>query len=398
MLLLQNAHVVPGDGHPELPATDVLVRDGEIAAIGQGLDAPGAEVVDATGRVLIPGLVDTHRHVWQAPLRGIGPDMTLSDYFAAVLGRAKVAYRPEDTNLAVRLGAAEALDAGVTTVLDWNNTPHVDAVAEAYQTLGMRAVIANEQVRTDLRGTLSAALAILGPEYGPADEAEAHLRRARDLGILVTMHLGGGRTPSALSRMDEAGMLGPGVHLVHLNSVTPDEAKLLADTGAGVTVTPLVEELMGHGSSAYGRLADAGCRPALGVDVVVNSVPDLFEAMRATLRAERTRTAPLLPAARMLDAATIDGARAIGLADRIGTITVGKRADLVLLDGLAHLAGNGGCAGAVVTSLRPSDVDTVIVDGRIVKRAGRLVGVDLAELRASATEIARRARDRGTFS
>lgn len=107
---------------------------------------------------------------------------------------------------------------------------------------------------------------------------------------------------------------------------------------------------------------------------------------------------PVAERQQQLDAATIDGARAIGLADRIGTITVGKRADLVLLDGLAHLAGNGGCAGAVVTSLRPSDVDTVIVDGRIVKRAGRLVGVDLAELRASATEIARRARDRGTFS
>ncbi|MEV6971829.1 amidohydrolase family protein, partial [Hamadaea sp. NPDC051192] len=353
-------------------------------------------VIDATGQVLIPGFVDTHRHVWQAPLRGIGPDLTLPGYFEVVLGRALSAYRPEDTHLAVRLGAAEALDAGITTVLDWNNTTHAEAVADAYQGLGMRAVIAGDQPRADLTGTLSAALAILGPEYGPADEAEALLRRARDLGILVTMHIGGGRTPSAVSRMDEAGLLGPGVHLVHLNSVTADEAELLADTGAGVTVTPLVEELMGHGVSAYGRLADAGCRPALGVDVVVNSVPDLFEVMRATLRAERTRavpsaSAPMLAAARMLDAATVDGARALGLIDRIGTIAVGKRADLVLLDGLAHLAGSADCAGAVVTSLRPSDVDTVIVDGRIVKRSGRLVDVDLAALRASAADLGRRA-------
>jgi cytosine/adenosine deaminase-related metal-dependent hydrolase len=423
-ILIKGGHVVPGDGAPELPRSDVLVDGGVIAAVGPDLPAGGAEVIDATGLVVLPGLVDGHRHVWQAPLRGVGADLTLPGYFEVILGRALPAYRPEDARLASLLGAAEALDAGITTVFDWSNAAlspaHTDAVLDGLASAGIRAVVAHARPDdTDdarrvagLRGTITGALAILGPGRSPWDDAVRQLRFGRELGVVVSMHANGGGAPDGpVRRMHEAGLLGPRVQLVHLNAATDDEVKLLVDAGVGVTVTPLVEALMGHGAAPYGRFTDAGGRVGLGADVVVNAPADLFESMRDVLRAERLRfagpgTRAMPPAASVLGAATIDSARAIGLADRVGSIAPGKRADLILVDGLAHLSrgladpatpigpapatGAGSIAGAVVTCAGPADVHTVIVDGRIVKRAGRLVEHDLAELRAAATELARR--------
>ena len=218
-------------------------------------------------------------------------------------------------------------------------------------------------------GRVTGALSILGPEYGDWDEAVAQIAFGRDLGLLVAMHAGG----PVVRRLHDAGLLGPDLQLVHLNAVTAEDAKLLAASGTAVVVTPTVEAVMGHGASAYGRLADAGARPAFGVDVVINNPPDLFEPLRDTLRTERLRTgsASAPAAADLLLAATIDGARAVGLGDAIGTVEVGKRADLLLLDGLGHLTGDR--AGAVVSCLTPADVRTVLVDGRVVKRDGRLI-------------------------
>jgi len=205
------------------------------------------------------------------------------------------------------------------------------------------------------------------------------------------MHAAGG-PDSPVRRAYQAGLLGPDVNLVHLNQVTKEHAALLAETGTGVTVTPVVEGTMGHGASPYGRLLDTGVRPGLGTDVVVNAPCDLFEPMRDTVRAQRQRTGTTWPAAAVLPAATVDSARAVGLDGRVGTLTPGARADLVLLDGLAHLAGSGTAdvAGAVVTALGPAHVRTVVVDGRIVKRNGGLVRHDLVALRREAAQLARR--------
>jgi 5-methylthioadenosine/S-adenosylhomocysteine deaminase len=393
-ILIAGGHVVPGDGSPELPGTDVLVDCGVITSIAPGLTAPpGATVIDATGMLVMPGLVDGHRHVWQAPLRGIGADMTLPDYLGSVLGPILAAYKPADAELATLLGAAEALDAGITTVFDWSNTTttaaHTDAVRDAFAAAGIRAVVGHVHpdheafARRIARGpvTVTAGLAILGMEYGDRRETERAIHAARGLGLPVTMHAGG----PAVRALWDAELLDRHVHLVHLNAVTADDAKLLAGTGAGVTVTPVVEATMGHGASAFGRLHDAGARPGLGTDVVVNAPADLFEPLRDTLRAERLRTGTMPPAAGVLAAATVDSARAIGLDHLVGTVAVGKRADLVLLGGLPRPS-----AAAAVVSAAPSNVDTVLVDGRVVKRAGRLLDHDLPALRHAGRELARR--------
>jgi 5-methylthioadenosine/S-adenosylhomocysteine deaminase len=133
-----------------------------------------------------------------------------------------------------------------------------------------------------------------------------------------------------------------------------------------VVVTPVVEATMGHGASAYGRLVAGGLKPALGTDVVVNAPADLFEPIRSTLQQHRLGTGEMTPAAGFLTAATEDSAPAVGLAGVTGTLAVGHRADLILLDGLAHLPDP---AGALVTTGRATDVRVVIVDGRVVRQS-----------------------------
>lgn len=406
MILIKGGHVVPGDGRAELPVADVLVADGIIVDITSSWAGdPGlsgeVDVIDADGMVVMPGLVDGHRHVWQAPLRGVGADMTLPDYFEAVLGRALSAYRPDDVRLATLLGAVEALDAGITTVFDWSNTTvsgeHTDAVLDGFTASGVRAVVGHahpDEVRDVRRmagraGRVTGALAILGTEYGSWDGAVRQIRMAQDLGLVTSMHAGGAE--HTIRRMYDEKLLGPHLQMVHLNAVTAEGARMLAGTGTGVTITATVEATMGHGASAYGRLADAGVRAGLGTDVVVNSTVDLFESLRDTLRTQRLGTGTRRPAALLLPTATVDSARAIGLADEVGSLALGRRADIVLLDGFGHLTGRGEVAGALVASAVLADVHTVLVDGQVVKRDHRLVHHDLTDLRHQARDLARRA-------
>ena len=419
-IVLKHGHVITMDPTTgELPHTDVAVQDGVIVAIGKDTDAAasGGELVDVRGAVVMPGFLDAHRHVWQAPLRGIGHDMSLGAYLTVVLGRIAPRYRPADLRLSALLGAVEALDAGVTTVFDWCNATlsaeHADAGIEGLAQAGIRAVFGHgnpdderDVVRLAGRtGLVTTALAIVGPEYMPFDLAARHIALAREHGLVTSMHVGGGTSgPSAkaVTQLRDAGLLGPDLQFVHGNTIADDEVRALVDSGAGVVVTPAVECLMGHGTPAFGRFTAAGGTPALGVDVVVATGADMFAQMRAVLLHERMRANQaaldadrnpdgVTPAAAdLLRAATTDGARAAGLADQVGSLTVGKRADVVVLDGLAHLADDPAAAGAVVTSLGPADVRTVLVDGRIVKRDGQLVDHDLAALREAANELAHR--------
>ena len=390
-------------GHGEYPG-DVLVEDGAVVAIttnqGRGDSSERHdtdEVIDASGLVVAPGLVDTHNHVWQAPLRGIGADMSLPQYLRVVMGKYLPVFRPEDARLAALLGALESLDAGTTTVFDWCNTTlspeHTDAVIDGLRSAGIRAVLGASQdwprVST-LTGRVTGGLAILGPEYGPWDDTVRELALARDSGLVASFHAIGGT--GIIERMAAAGVLGSHVHVVHLNQVTEVEARLLAETRTGVTVTPVLEATMGHGRSAYSRLRAAGARPGLGTDVAVSTPPDLFEPVRQTLRDHRLENGELTPAHEFLAAATVDGARAIGL-DQVGLLEVGKRADLILLSGLSHLirAGATAIAGAVVATAGAGNVRTVMVDGQVVKRDGRLVNQRIEQLRSDAEELARRA-------
>lgn len=372
-LLISGARLLSGE------QADIGIAHGLITSIASTTartDAPTDSVIDAAGLVAAPGLVDAHRHGWQAPLRGIGPDMTLPDYLRAVLGGVLATFKPDDLHRATLLSAAEALNAGITTVFDWSHATVdrecSDAILDAYAAAGIRAVVAysggdeaGARRFAGLRGRVTGALTSLGPEHGGWDEAVREIGLARDLDLIVSLHVGAG-PDSPLWRLREAGLLGPHVQVVHANQITVEGARVLAGEGVRAVVTPVVEATMGHGSSAYGRLVAGGVRPALGTDVVVNAPADLFEPIRSTLRQHRLGTGEMTPAAGFLAAATEDAARATGLGGVTGTLAVGHRADLILLDGLAHLPDP---AGALVTTGRATDVRVVVVDGRVVKQS-----------------------------
>jgi 5-methylthioadenosine/S-adenosylhomocysteine deaminase len=380
---------------------DVAVEDGAITAIGPGLT--GTTVIDARGHVVAPGFVDTHRHVAQAPLRGIGADMTLADYLANVVGRLGFS-SVEEARSSVLLGAAEAVDCGVTTVLDWSSVSspaQIPVALEALAQSGIRAVFghsnpddeADVRKHADRSGLVTTALAPVGPDYRSIEDTARHIRLARELGLISSIHVGGGphnATSHSVRRLHSAGLLGPDLHFVHGNMLDDDELRMIVDSGASLTVTPVVEPMMGHGSLAYGRFAAAGGAPALGVDVVINNRPDMFSEMQTALVLERPHG--LVAARDLLRAATIDGARAIGLGDQVGSLEVGKRADIVLLDGLDHLFGAPAetIEGAVATSVGTENVRTVMVDGRVLKRDGVLIDHDLHELREATRAVTQR--------
>lgn len=411
--IITNGTVIDTEPEPHVvPDAAVVVEDGVIASVGPLPDdaRPDAEIVDASGRLVLPGFVDTHRHVWQSVLRGVAADATLGEYLDLVLGRLAPSFRPEDVHAAGLWGAIEALNAGVTTVYDWSHiqsTPdHTDAAVEALRESGARAVFAYahpgpgddsrredevRRVRTTLLpsddGLVTPAFAAWGPVYGSVEGARADWALARDLGLRISLHATG---EGPVERLHAHGLLGPDVLFVHGNGI-PDEAlKLVAASGGTASVAPAVECQMGHGFPETGRLRSFGIATGLGVDTVAGVPGDMFSVMRAAFAAERARPdgAPLT-AADVLRMATIEGAAALGMDHRIGSLRPGKQADIVILDaGAAGLAPVHDPVASVVTAADTAAVETVLVAGRIVKRGGRLVGVDVERARDLAVRAA----------
>nr|CTQ95808.1 hypothetical protein [Kibdelosporangium sp. MJ126-NF4] len=367
---------------------DLVIENGVIQAIGTDLTSKRA--INAAGKLLAPGFVDTHRHMAQAPLRGFGPDMTLAHYLTNVVSHIGRSMSLSDVQTSVRLAAAEAMNAGVTTVLDWSTVSdpkQADAAFDALADTGLRVVFGHSN--PDAMHPGAEAVASLGPDYLSVEDTARHIKVARDRGLITSMHVGGQRGGS-VRQLREAGLLGPDLHFVHGNLLEDDEFKMLVDAGSTLTVTPVTELMMGHGGLAYRRFADAGGEPALGVDVQISGGPDMFSEMLTCLTYERTHGP--LPARDVLRAATINGAKAIGLGDRVGSLEVGKRADIIMLSGLEHLFGEDPAVleGAVATSVGTEDVHTVLIDGVLVKNEGVLVDHDLRELRELTVEIAHR--------
>jgi cytosine/adenosine deaminase-related metal-dependent hydrolase len=398
---------------------DVLIDGERLADLGTLGPVAGAEVVDARDRIVLPGLIDTHRHLWQSALRGIASDWTLGQYFARMRGRIGAHFRPEDTYAGTLLGAVEALDAGITTVVDWshnlNGPEHADAAWQALVDAGGRAVFAygasNEQalsrdgsphtrdvarlragVGSDDSARVTLGMAVRGPEFSALDAAAGDWALARELGVPVTVHVGGGLRGAGrhVAALAERGLLGPDTTYVHCNLLADDELDAIAGAGGRASVAPEVEANMGHGPAATARLRERGIPTGLSVDVCTNAGGDLFGAMRVALALERgTAHAAALEAGEalaevpcttgdVLAMTTVEAARACGLDDRVGTLRAGRQADVVLLrTDLPNLAPVSDPVGATVLAAGIGNVDGVLVAGRWVKRDGRFVHRDL---------------------
>lgn len=430
--LIRNGVVITVDEElGDFEQADVLIENETIAAVGPDLPVEDARVIDGANMIVLPGLIDTHRHTWQSVLRGIASDWTLGQYFERIRAGIPTAYRPEDVYAANLLGALEALNSGITTMLDWshimNSPEHADAAIQGLKDSGMRAIFAHgtpsdppsewyyqstrrhpedvRRLRTEQfssnEGLVTLMMAIRGPDSSTMETTVHDLQLARELDLRVTMHIGGGLRGGqarSIERMHRAGLLGPDMTFVHCNCCADHELRLMAETGGTASVSARVEMQMGHGMPATGRLVAAGVRPSLSVDVVTAVGGNLFDEMRTALQMERAlqnQTAMNqgeqaqqleLKARDVLAFATIEGARTCGIEDQVGSITPGKQADLILLrrDTLNLTPLNDPC-GSVVLAAEPGNVDTIFVAGKIVKQHGQLLTRDLERVFQLAT-------------
>jgi 5-methylthioadenosine/S-adenosylhomocysteine deaminase len=419
-LLLRGAHILTMDPDlGDIPGGDVLIEGDTIAEVGQGIQAD-AEVIDATGDIMIPGFIDTHRHTWETAIRNCAPDATLDDYFVEVLDSFAPLYRAEDVYASNLAGALECVNAGITTLVDWshiNNTPdHPDAGIQGLEDAGLRAVYAYGSANTSLAdywfnskiviprddverihetyfssddGLLTMALATRGPGFCQDFVVREEWGMARDLGIPLTTHFAMGKLAgkwSMVKQLDKLNLLGPDTTYIHCCYFSDEEWDLVAKSKGTISIAPQVEMQMGHGWPPIMKARERGLRPSLSIDVVTTVPGDMFSEMRCGFAAERWRTNDsvweseervpdtILTARDMLRMATLDGAHVAGLEDRTGSLTPGKQADVVVIDGAgAGMAPIIDPVGAVVLCADTSNVETVIIAGKVHKRDGKLV-------------------------
>jgi 5-methylthioadenosine/S-adenosylhomocysteine deaminase len=401
-MLIKGAHVATLDKSiGELAAADILIDNGAIVAIGRDLAATDANVIDAGNKLAAPGLIDTHRHTWETLTRSLISEGDLAVYISNLLG------------------ALGALNSGITTMLDWshimNSPAHADAAIKGLADSGMRAVFAYgssalpgadapdavERRAADIRRVreqyfastdqlLTLAIAARTP---PNDIAAtiADIRLARELGLRTTVHVTKAGVIAALAK---AQMLGPDITCVHAvaGEATDDELKMLGEHGGTLSTSSATEMMSGHGFPSVQRWLRYGLRPSLSVDNETRMPADLFAQMRALVisdhqleadRARREGGRPVLnPVRDVLEFATIDGARTVGLDHKVGTLSVGKRADIILVDlnDLSLIPATDPIATLVLRA-QPANVSWVLVDGKIRKRDGKLVDIDLARIR-----------------
>ncbi|WP_316784445.1 amidohydrolase family protein [Streptomyces sasae] len=403
-----------------LTDTDVLVTGDRITAVGPHLAVPeGTAEIDAAGGIVMPGMIDTHRHMWQTAMRGYGADWTLTQYFVWYYLEHGKDFRPQDVHAGNLLAAFEALDAGVTTVVDWSHglqtVDHADAAVDALQSVPGRFVLAygniqqapaqwtaapefRDFVRRRITGDDMLGFQLAFDVTGdPAFPEKPAFEVARDLGVAVTTHAGvwGATNDDGIRLMHEHGFMSPETVYVHASTLSADSYHRIAATGGSVSVSTESEQSAGQGYPTTWAIRSHDIPISLSMDTSVWWSGDLFSAMRTTLGADRARehlqahaggetvTHCALRADQVVEWATLGGARALGREHDLGSIEVGKKADLVLLKNdhspVSFPVLNP--YGHVAFQAQRGDVHTVVVDGRVVKHDHRLLDVDLNAVR-----------------
>jgi len=422
-ILIRNGTVMTlnetGGDHAKTRPADLLIENGRIAEIAPSINAGDAETIDAQGCLVMPGLIDAHRHVWQTAARGVTHDDTLKGYMREMrFLRAKV-YRPEDIRIGNWVGMLEAINAGITTVFDFshciNSPDHADAGIEGLKQSGARAVFgygfndvplanksfANVEARcTDMKRvrktllaaddalvTMAAATSDM-PICG-IDTLRKEMQAARELGLRISIHTNTWEYPERppeVAVLKEHGLLGEDLLFVHTNLSSDEEIAMIADSGGWIVSTPETEMQMSMGPAVIGRFMRAGGRPSFGCDIISNNSGDVLVQARIGLQTQRmldnakvleTRHAAEdleITTRDMLNAVTVNGADALGLGTAIGRLAPGLQADVILvrLDDINTIPVHDPVA-TLFLHAHPGNVDTVIVAGKVLKRGGRLL-------------------------
>lgn len=432
-LLIRGGMLVSMDNDVgDAESTDILIVDGKIRDIGKGLRRAGIPVIDAQGKIVMPGLVDTHRHIWNSILRGVGGNETLNDYIDNIDFKFGPAYRPEDMYVSAKFGALAALDSGVTSLMAWmdnssNSIRHTTLSLQGLVESGIRGVFAYSypynrgaqwfedpdltypghiaEIRKHLdrldNPFITLALGSAGPKYTSPEFTRREWEAARAANARITIHIG--HADSGAERMLRdletrfPGLLGPDVTYVHGNRFDDEELELIRKTGGTVSVSMSTETQMAMGTPLISRLLDKGMRPSFSVDSEVAVSSSLFEQMRQAFgfvrheQGERIyessamagtpntgsgllRDGAYVSARDILEFATLEGARANGMLETTGSLTPGKHADLIIVNpNTINMMPLNNIITALVTSTETSNVETVIVGGEVRKFKGRLL-------------------------
>lgn len=383
------------------------------------------EIIDARGFIVMPGFINAHMHTWQTALRGVASNWTLLEYFRWMHAGLATQFAPADVYIGTLAGALNQLNCGTTTLVDWchnNPTPeHTDAAVDALERSGIRAAFFHGSPKPDPKPgqapfwevsyprkeverlltqprfgrerQLSVGMAVLGPHYSTLDVALADFRLAREFDLTASMHQGGGpaRAPGGWEILEREGLLAPSINIVHGNDLTDAQLDRFVAAGVTFSVTPENEMTQGHGHPIIGRLRQRGVAASIGVDLESGLSGEMFTAARMALVHQRsldneafrraavasdsaippTSTIKTLEALRWV---TVEGARMLGQSDRLGTLTPGKQADLVLVDArLPNMQPLNDPVNAALMQTSLANIDSVMVAGRWRKRGGRLV-------------------------
>jgi len=427
--LIRNGTVLTLEEGSTPQAVDILVEGDRIAAIGPNLEAgDDATVIDADGMIVMPGLVNAHIHTWQTGLRGLATDWTGTNYFRAMHAGLANFFTPDDIRIANQLGAINQINNGVTTMVDWhhnNPTPdHSDAAIDGLEDAGIRAVFLHGSAKPDpkpgqkhfsevpmsqsevvrlRKGRLSSddalvtmGLAILGPQMSVEEVTLTDLRLAKEHDLVTSLHHSMAKmmAPEGYVAAAAEGLIDRRLNIVHGNELTDRDLDVLVGNGATFTVTAEIEMQICYGDLLSGRLHTRGVPFSIGTDIESAYAPDMLACTRISLQAERHLTSlrmkaetgerphPIpLTVREALGWATIEGARAMRLEDRTGTLAVGKQADIILIRANdLNMSGAFDPHNAVVGFAHPGNVDTVMVAGKVHKQGGRMLRADIAAL------------------
>jgi cytosine/adenosine deaminase-related metal-dependent hydrolase len=424
--LIRGGTVVTMDAQGDLAQGDVLVTGDRITEIAPAMSVDDAQVVDATGCIVIPGLVNAHMHTWQTALRGVAANWTLLQYFKNMHAGLATVFSPDDLHIATLVGALNQINCGTTTLVDWchnNPTPaHNDAAVAALLQSGIRAAFFHGTPKPDPKPgetpfwerphpraeverllkahagepLLSIHAAVLGPHYSTLDVAMHDFRMAKDLGLIASMHQGGGpaRTPDGWERLEEAGLLGEHINIVHGHALSDAQLARFCELGMSFSAAAESEMSQGHGHPLTGRLRALGRAPSLGVDLESVMSGDMLSQARIALGIQRSldnvahREAhgsipptSTITTREALAWVTIEGARMLQQQDRIGSLAPGKQADLVLVRAdTLNMQPVHDPVSAVVMQASLANIDSVMVAGQWRKRGGRVLDADIPSL------------------
>ena len=441
--LIRNATIITMDAEGELPQGDIMVTGDTLGEIAPRIhiesQATDVQVVDATGFIIIPGLINAHMHTWQTALRGLAANWTLLEYFQKMHAGLATVFSPEDLHIATLVGALNQLNCGTTTLADWcHNSPtpeHNDAAISGLLESGIRAAFFHGTAKPDPKpgqtpfwevphpraeierllknhqghALLSVQAAVLGPHYSTLEVALHDFAMAKDLGLIASMHQGGGpaRTPEGWEKLEAADLLGEHINIVHGHALNDDQLKRFCGLGMSFSAAAESEMSQGHGHPITGRLRALGKAPSLGVDLESVMGGDMLTQARIALGQQRSLDnfayrelhgsippTSTITTREALSWVTVEGARMLKQSHRIGSLAPGKQADLVMIRATdLNMQPVHDAVNSVVMQTSLANIDSVMVAGQWKKRHGQLLGVDLplklGALRASGNKITR---------